>query len=246
MSYQQVFKESEKRLFKEDRFVTISEREDKCDLSSSAWHQLIASSYHQSWRGIILNKGITEIAMYPMLLNELKPKTVIEIGALKGASAVWIADNLEIFGVESNIYSMDIDLSLLDEKAKSDSRINFIEGDSNNIDAVFSPDKLSGLPHPWLVIEDAHVNLIGVLEYFHSNGLQPGDYLIVEDTNLFMWDYWQEHWDKQLIEEQRYKMLNLRRWLENHEDEYLVDTYYQDVYGYNVSKNWNSILKKVK
>ena len=39
-------------------------------------------------------------------------------------------------------------------------------------------------------------------------------------------------------------MDDLRNWLMKHQDEYLVDSYYQDMYGYNTSKNWNSILKK--
>lgn len=39
-------------------------------------------------------------------------------------------------------------------------------------------------------------------------------------------------------------MDDLKSWLLNHEDEYLIDSYYQDMYGYNGSKNWNSILKR--
>ncbi|MDJ0797463.1 MAG: hypothetical protein QNJ51_11635 [Calothrix sp. MO_167.B12] len=40
-------------------------------------------------------------------------------------------------------------------------------------------------------------------------------------------------------------MSDLRDWLLDHENEYLIDTYYQDMYGYNGSKSWNSILIKV-
>lgn len=162
---------------------------------------------------------------------------------------------MAMFGVETNIYSMDIDLSLLDEKAKEDPRICFLEGDSNNINAVFSSKMLATLPHPWLIIEDAHINLIGVLEYFHQTGLTSGDYLIVEDTNKFMWglsiwdreiwEDWEDSKDSEKLLEGATKIDDLRSWLTNHSEEYLVDTYYQDIYGYNVSKNWNSIFKKV-
>ena len=38
------------------------------------------------------------------------------------------------------------------------------------------------LQHPWLVIEDAHVNLTGVLGYLEKF-TEPGDYICVEDTN---------------------------------------------------------------
>ena len=96
------------------------------------------------------------------------------------------------------------------------------------------------------MIEDAHVNLIGVLEYFHNHGLQSEDYLIVEDTNQFMWDYWCDNWDNQEEIERGYqKMIDLRNWLMSHLNEYSIDTHYQDMYGKNGSKCCNSILKRV-
>ena len=150
--------------------------------------------------------------------------------------------------IKGNVYSVDIDLSLLDDTAKADSRIHFLEGDCNTISEVLPQEQLSQLPHPWLIIEDAHVNLIGVLTYFHQNGLQSGDYLIVEDTNKILdsKDIWQSLGDldeSELLSGR--KMDDLRKWLMTYQDEYLVDTYYLDRYGYNVSKNCNSILKKV-
>ncbi|WP_088243535.1 O-methyltransferase [Calothrix rhizosoleniae] len=237
----------EKELSKSDRFAKISEREDKSALPDSVWQPLLANSYLQSWNGIALNKGVTEIGIYPMLLSELQPKTIIEIGAFTGGSAIWLTDCLEIFKIEGTVYSVDIDLSMLDEKAKSDSRVNFVKGDGNNLGEVLPAEKLSQLPHPWLIIQDtAMVDVTGLLEYFHNNGLKSGDYLIIEDTNKWVWDSWGGGWENQEeMENGRQKMAKLRNWLMNHEDEYLVDTYYLDIYGYNGSKNWNSVLKKV-
>lgn len=248
MDYQTVVKEKkhQTQLFKADRFMRISEREDRCDLPTEAWKPLLENSYLQTWKGVILNKSVTEIGIYPMLVHELQPKTIIELGAFNGGSAIWLADHLELFGIAGNIYSMDIDLSLLDERAKKDSRVHFLEGDCHKIAEAFPTEMLSKLPHPWLLIEDSHVNLLGILDYFHKNGFQSGDYLVVEDTNQSMWSYWQEHWDDTSeIEEGARKLTDLRSWLKDREDEYLVDTYYQDIYGYNGSKNWNSILKRV-
>ena len=248
MDYQNLVTDAKhiKELSKPDRFVKISAREDRCELPSATWKTLLSNTYLQTWKGIILNKGVTEIGIYPMLLWELKPQTIIEIGALNGGSAVWLADNLELFGIKGSVYSIDIDLSLLDKKARDNLKVNFIEGDCNNLSTVLPKTMLARLPHPWLVIEDAHVNVLGVVEYFHDNGLTSGDYLIVEDTNKLIWDSGSENWDdKEEYEKGRQKMPNLRGWLLDNEDEYLIDTYYQDMYGYNGSKDWNSILKKV-
>jgi len=240
MTYQKVVKQAkhQQEPLKENRFVKISEREDRSDIPVLAWQPLLNNSYLQTWKGIILNKGVTEIALYPMLLHELQPKTIIEIGAFNGGAAIWMADLLNMFNIEGSIYSVD-------EKAKLDSRVIFLEGDCNKLSEVFSPEKLAEFPHPWLVIEDAHVNLVAVANYFDNNGLKKGDYLIVEDTNKYMWESWDNNWDDQEeMEKGSQKMDELRSWLQDHENEYLIDSYYQDMYGYNGSKNWNSILKK--
>ncbi|MGD1698716.1 CmcI family methyltransferase [Dapis sp. BLCC M229] len=247
MDYQGIVADAKhiKALSKPERFVKVSAREDRCDLSFTAWETLLNNTCLQTWKGIILSKGIAEIGIYPMILWELKPKTIIELGAFNGGSAVWLADNLEILGVDGSVYSIDIDLSLLDEKAKDHPRVNFIEGDVNNLNAVLPKTMLDKLPHPWLIIEDSHVNLLAVVNHFHDNGITSGDYLIVEDTNKLMWEFQGEQWsDEEENVHGRQKMSDLRSWLLNHEDEYLIDTHYQDMYGYNVSKNWNSILKR--
>lgn len=235
---------SEQESLNSKRFVKISERQDRCDLPKSTWRSLTENAYLQTWKRVLLEKDPMQIAAYPMLVNELQPKTIIELGALKGGSAIWLADQLEQFTIEGQVYSVDNDLSQLDKKAKADSRIHFLEGDCREISTVLPTNLLKNLPHPWLVIEDVHDNLFGILEHFHNNALQAGDYLIIEDTNRFMWEVWSDWEDRELIQRGLCKMDQLRQWLNNHQDDYLIDTFYQDLYGYNVSKNWNSILKK--
>ena len=119
---------SEQETLDNKRFVKISDREDRCDIPKSAWRPLTNNAYLQTWKGVLLEKDPMQIAAYPMLLRELQPKTIIELGALKGGSAIWLADHLELFGIEGEVYCVDNDLSQLDEKAKTDSRINFLQG----------------------------------------------------------------------------------------------------------------------
>ena len=106
---------SQPEILKNKRFVKISEREDKCDIPKSAWRPLTENAYSQTWKGVLLEKDPMQIAAYPMLLYELQPKTVIELGVLKGGSAIWLADHLQLFGIEGQVYSVDINLSLVDD-----------------------------------------------------------------------------------------------------------------------------------
>jgi len=69
--------------------------------------------------------------------------------------------------------------------------------------------------------------------------------LIVEDTNKVLWEEWADWDDKEFIARMERKLDELRNWLTKHQNNYLIDTYYQDMFGYNGSKNWNSILKKI-
>jgi hypothetical protein len=52
------------------------------------------------WRGLPLMKNVFDFAMYPALIAEILPKTIFEIGSGLGASAIWFADNLSMYGVE--------------------------------------------------------------------------------------------------------------------------------------------------
>jgi hypothetical protein len=74
--------------------------------------------------------------------------------------------------------------------------------------------------------------------------------LIVEDTNKYLWELIEELDEdsdyQEKTEKGKRKLAELKSWLMLHENEYLIDTYYQDMYGYNGSKNWNSIMKRVE
>lgn len=235
---------SESETIRNKRFVQIGDRKDCSDLPLSVWQPLTNNYLLQTWKGIHLDKSPLEFALYPMLLYDLQPKTIIELGSLTGGSAVWLADHVAMFDVESQVYSIDIDISQLDERAKVDHRIKFLEGDCNQIEKILPPDLLSTLPHPWLIIEDAHVNLVGILDYFHHHGLDSGDYVIIEDTNQDLWEAWSDWDDKEFLSRMGCKLELLKNWLIKYKDHYRIDSYYQDMYGYNGSKNWNSILKK--
>lgn len=243
-TYDQYATYNPSKLSDEERFVSISQREDRGEYDSAVWRRLAADNVDGvSWRGCVLNKSPIEIALYPMLIEELKPKTIFELGALNGGGALWMTDIANIMGLSPTMISVDMDLKMLSPHVAKDSRIEFIEGDANAIETVFPASRLAELPHPWLIIEDCHVNTLGILDHFYNNGLSAGDYMIVEDTNQTLWDCWAQDWDSEAETCGQLKLDDLRAWCAKHPD-MAVDTKYLDAFGYNASKNWNSVLVK--
>lgn len=174
------------------------------------------------WKGILHMKDPFSLACYPLVIQEVRPRTVIEIGAYHGGSALWMADLLEVFDLPSSrVLSFDVDLSRIEVE---DARISFHRADANRV-TDYDVEVLASLPHPWLLIEDAHVNVYGQLDFF-DRFLGPEDYVIVEDTQ------WPEFYS------------DLKRFLVDRDGEYLVDTRYTDLFGYNVTWHLNGYLRK--
>lgn len=171
-----------------------------------------------AWRGRPLFKTVFDLALYPMILWDVKPGTVIELGSGSGASAVWLADHLTGYGMEAGVLSLDLRAPALDHPG-----VSFISGDCERIAEALPASLLSGLPHPWVVIEDAHVNVLGVLSYLHDH-LETGDYLIVEDSTI--------------------KTAALDSYIERFPDCYLVDTHYTDFFGRNATSCFDSIFRR--
>ena len=125
------------------------------------------------WRGIPLYKNIYDFSLYPTILTEIQPKTIIELGTGDGASCIWYKDILKNHNLESKIITFD-----LHKPVKYFNDIEYEQFNLKNIDEII----LNNCLHPWLVIEDCHHNLKNILKYFDKQMLS-GDYLIVEDNS---------------------------------------------------------------
>ena len=180
-----------------------------------------------SWKGASLSKDPMSLCIYNQLLQELKPRTIIEIGAWEGASAKWFHDTLKSLDVDCKIYSYDINLDKI--KIEQTDGINF---DIMNSEKIASTMKLPGkIERPLLFIEDAHINVYGVLE-FMSPVIREGDYVIVEDTM------------KTVAIDGVYS--DLEKFMLENSDDYSVDSYYTDMFGYNMTWHCNGIFRKMR
>lgn len=213
----------ERRFQWANRFQTWKERQD---FLSCLQDERIAGSeldprqllYSQGagevfrWRGVQCFKTVFDLGIFALLIDELKPKTIIELGAGCGGSAMLMADLSTVAGVMTRIHAVDLKAP----QAEAHAAVIFHEADCidwlrANCDKDF--------PGPRLIIEDFH----GALDDagpMMTRMLRTGDYLVIEDS----------------IPKQ-----DALRALASSGD-YLVDTRLTDFFGINCSSAVNGIL----
>jgi cephalosporin hydroxylase len=212
-----------------ERFEAFEVRDSRSAIVDRELQKIVQSAKYRrhgkagvTWRGVPILKDPYDMVLYPMLLWELRPATIIELGAFVGGSALWLADLASAFGMQTRTFSIEREI---DRVQVNDPRIEFIEADLDLIADGF-PVPMADLPHPLLVIEDAHVNLVTVLTHV-DRFTRSGDYLIVEDTLSPI------------------KYGEFQEFMLHHGSRYRVDTNYTDNFGYNGTWCWNSVLKCV-
>lgn len=228
-----------------ERFELFAERTMRCDLGREAIKVLNEGKNFVTYRGIGMAKDPLDMVLYPILFHEIAPRTVIELGAYTGASAMWMADTLAVAGVEAKVITVDIDLSLVDGQARNRDDIEFLEGDCNRIEELFPAERLRELPRPLVLVDDAHVNITGVYRHFHEHAFQPGDYLVIEDTVPWIpGTFGPATSDESAEEWGDWKYREIEAFFANHGDAYRVDRYYTDFFGYNGTWNWNGFVRR--
>jgi cephalosporin hydroxylase len=187
-----------------------------------------------TYKGIPTLKNPFDLALYPVLLWEVRPRTIIEIGSNRGGSALWMSDTMRTFSLPCHIHSVD-----LEEVGLQAPDVTFHRGDARRLSTVLPDALLKDLPRPLLVIEDADHRMettLAVLRFFDA-WLEPGEYLIVEDGIVAA-----------MGEAEAYEggpHLAIERFLEERAADYAIDTRYCDWFGLNVTWNVNGFLRRV-
>ena len=231
------------------RFQKISEREERSDIPMNLSKQFDLGKVLLEYGGVFSLTGALDVVIYSQLFGLLQPRTVFELGCLRGGSALSIANMLKLQSPKGHIYSVDIDLSLLDPRVKDlkPDNLTFVQGDMYKIEEVLPPSTLESLAHPWVVIEDAHANSLGVLEHFHKF-MKEGDYIVYDDTDPFAPIINGMGWEGHPPYEPYgfTKLHMLKGFMMKHDGYYCVDSYLTDLFGYNATNNWNGYIRRMK
>lgn len=185
------------------------------------------------YRGILCQKSPIDIAIYLALINEVRPRTIIEIGSKLGGSALMFRDFMSAAGLAPHVVS--IDLTMPDLAVEG---VRFIAGDVRDLARAFERHALGELPRPWLVSEDsAHAAdaCRAALDFF-AGRLQPGEWLVMEDGVL----------DELGLSGQFDGGPNraIREFFARHPGIYEVGEKYCDMFGFNATYNPNGYLKR--
>ncbi|GAA6617111.1 CmcI family methyltransferase [Scytonema sp. NUACC26] len=233
---QEIVKNFTNNMFRQKPKVPTHQRSWNTSLPQETLLSVQEASHKYSYKGTQMIKNPFDFALYPLLLWNLQPRTIIEIGSNRGGSALWLGDMLNNFGIDGHIFSVDI----LKVTSVNHPRVTFMEGNGQALDEIFTPDFLESLPHPLLMIEDAdhsYETSKYVLEFFHPY-LKKGEYIVIEDGII-----------SDLTQDISYNSgphRALKEFLSKHGNEYEVDSNYCDFFGYNITWCTNGFLQKIQ
>ena len=241
-------KDIENLLKSPNRFQHINQRENRSLFTKEVDRAHYFGKNLMEHRGVDILTGVHDVVIYTQLLSYVRPATVFDLGVCTGGTSLLIADTLNLYQIKSQVYSMDIDLTLIDPRVhdmKPDN-LTFLQGDCYKIEETFPDELLLSKPHPWILIEDAHENTLGVLDHFHKH-MKEGDYIIFDDTNpnqaliqgmgLESFPSYQEIGPG--------KLETLKKFMIKYDKFYAVDSFFTDMFGYNVTHNWNGYIRKM-
>ncbi len=193
---------------------------------------IYAGHLNVTYRGIKATRCPFDYVLYQMIISELKPDLIIEIGTYKGGGALYLGDLLNTFGF-GMIHTIDIE-PLYDKILLNHPRIKtFSNGWENyNLKEVKGFSKI-------LVIEDgAHTyeQSIGAIKKF-SPIVSVGSYLIIEDGIV-----------DELGMKKKFNggpVRAIREFLKNNND-FKIDRKWCDFFGKNATFNIDGYLKRIK
>jgi cephalosporin hydroxylase len=219
--------------------MIIDRFSEGCALPQRALEQIQRGILNYTYKGVPTYKSPFDLALYQLLLWEQKPRSLIEIGAKWGGSALWFADTLRSYGVDYEIHSVDIQTC----DRPDIPGVKFHKGDGRALSNTLPPSLLSALPRPIMIIEDADhrpKTTLAVLEFF-DRWLSPGEYVIIEDGIV------DDLFDKERMAElEGGPRPAIEEFLRAHGANYEIDARFCDYFGPNMTWNVNGYLRRVR
>ena len=208
--------------------MVLKRKDEKVNISVKS----IDKGHHKvKYRGIKAIRCPFDYVIYQMIIHEVKPDLIIEIGTRYGGGSLYLADLLDNIG-KGVVHAIDI-VDNVKPEVKEHKRIEFFFDGWSNYDISLTK-KFEKI----LIIEDAshmYEDTIGVLNKF-KDIVSKDSYFIIEDGIV-----------NELGMRKKYNggpLKAIREFLRNNSD-YIVDRKWCDMFGKNATFNVNGYLRKV-
>ena len=138
-----------------------------------------ASTY---WLGVRVDKCPLDLWIYQELLFEHRPEVIVETGTATGGSALFFASILDLIGGAGRVVTSDVDDQF--DRPTHD-RIEYLDGSSVAAETLARVAEIVGDRTAMVFLDSDHTrnHVLAELRAYRSF-VQPGGYLVVEDTNL--------------------------------------------------------------
>lgn len=225
----QLKKKLERIYFKLKRQLRYIPKEERVNFST---HSIYDGHFSVKYRGVTMVRCPFDYVLYQMLISDIKPDLVIEIGTNMGGTALYIADLMDKIG-HGTVHTIDIIDKPKDPITKHP-RISFFTKGWDGYD-IANAKNFSRI----VVIEDAshmYEDSIGCLEKF-SPLVSVGSYYIVEDSIV-----------TKLGREKGFHggpLRAIREFIASNNN-FKIDRTYCDFFGKNATFNVNGYLKRIK
>lgn len=137
--------------------------------------------------GITTMKSVSDMWNYQEIISELRPSIIVEFGSFAGGSAIYFNIIGRAVTPSLKVLSVDIDHSLLDPRVRNYPEIEFLESSSTDAGVTRRIAELrTENPGPvFFILDSNHEKDHVVAELTELREvLEPGDYVIVEDSNI--------------------------------------------------------------
>lgn len=195
--------------------------------------QKIVDGHHKvTYRGIKMIKNPFDYLLYQMIINEVKPDLIVEIGTNHGGASLYMADMLDLIG-KGEIHTIDITEYPMDSLILENKRIKRFLGGYQSYDLKNTEGFESVL-----VIDDGSHTYEHTYEILHKfkNVVTVNSYFIIEDGALIHIGLGKDYGGGPVRSIEQFMGEN---------NQYIIDRKWCDFFGTNTTFNTNGFLKRI-
>ncbi len=150
------------------------------ELNAAMYQHIHLEKREPRWRGVRIIKMPTDLFLYAEVIQQQKPRWIVETGTKFGGSALWFQDCLDTVGEGGRVITIDKDAKV----SVPDPRITYIAGSSTDRAIVAQVREMVGGEPCMVVLDSNHARRHVKWELYHYAPLvTKGQYLVVEDSH---------------------------------------------------------------